>query len=114
MLEPRGFDGFGDSVALQSFLEELFAAREVSAHNRVFGVHLIERPTLVFYRRAEKFRSELVFHFFDALFVGMAKEETDHAVGEDAVDEIADNAPQADFSAQLLEAGLHRSAVAVE
>jgi len=114
MPEPSGFDGFGDSVELQSFLEELFAAREVSAHDRVLGVHLIERPALVFYRRAEKFRSELVFHFFDALFIGMAKEETDHTVGEHAVDKITDNAPQADFSAQLLERGLHRSAVAVE
>jgi hypothetical protein len=44
----------------------------------------------------------------------MVKEETDHTVGEDAVDEITDNAPQADFSAQLLERSLHRSAVTVE
>jgi hypothetical protein len=93
MLEPSGFDGFRDAVALQSFLEYLFAAGEMSTHYRVFGVSLIERPPLVFNLGAEKCRRELIFQLLDPLFIGVAKKETDHAVGEDPIDEITDYAP---------------------
>jgi hypothetical protein len=69
---------------------------------------------LVFNRAAEKFRRQLVFQFFDAFFVRLAEEKTDHAVGEHAVNEIIDNPPQTDLAAELLERAAHGNPGAME
>ncbi len=80
-------------------LQNLPPSGEVAAHDRMFGMDLVKRTAVIFHLRTEKTRGELIFHFFDARFIGVAKEKTDHAIGEHAVDEGIDDGAKFYFAA---------------
>lgn len=102
MAEQGGFDIFLNLEKLQRLFEDLPAPSELATHDRVFGMRLVERPAGIFHVGAEKFRHQLIFHFLDARPVGVAKKETDHAVGEDPIDESIDDRSKLFFAAQAL------------
>ena len=72
-------------------LQNLPPSGEVAAHDRMLGMDLVKRTAVIFHRGTEKTRGELVFHFFDTRFVGVAEKKADHAIGEHAVDEGIDD-----------------------
>src|SRR6476659_9099045 len=67
MGQPCSSNRFGDSEIVERFLQNLPPAREMAAHNRMFGVRPIERLACVFDVGAEKLRGVLILHLFDAL-----------------------------------------------
>ena len=73
------------------------------SHNRMIRVRFADGPAAILNIGAKEFCRELVFHFLDARPVGIPKEEPDHAIFEDAVDESIDNRPEPVFSAKFLE-----------
>jgi hypothetical protein len=73
---------------------------EVSAHDGMFGVYQMERAPLVLDIRAEKTGGQLILQFLDSLSVGIAKKETDHTIGEYAIDEGIDDGSDFFFPAQ--------------
>ncbi len=79
--------------------QDLPPSGEVAAHDRMLGMDLVKRTAVIFHWRTEKTGGELVLHFFNARLVGVAKEKTDHAIGEHAVDEGIDDGAKFDFAA---------------
>lgn len=102
MLQPGFLDGSGDAVKFEGFLQYPTAAREMAAHDRMFGMDLVERQALILDVCAQETCAQLIFHFFDALFSCVAKEKPDHTVLKNTIDEIVDNFSQYGFAAQLL------------
>jgi len=102
MAEQGGLDFFLHLEKFQGLFENLPPPVELAAHDRVIRMHLAERPAGIFHLGAEKFRRQLIFHFLDASPVGVAEEETDHAVGEDPIDESIDNLSELCLAAQAL------------
>lgn len=94
--ERRNFVGF------EGLLENLAAAGEVTAHDRMLGVCQVERASLVLDRRAEKLCGVLVLHLFDPVSVGGAKEKTDHGIRENSIDERIDDLTEFFLPAQLV------------
>lgn len=94
MLQPSPLDGIGNAVSFESLFQDLTAALEVAAHDRVLAMGLVKTPTLVDNRRAEKLRRKLVLQFLNAPGVRIAKEETDHPIFEHAVDERIYDRPE--------------------
>ena len=103
MFQPRLLDRIGNSVSLEGLFEDLTAAREVTAHDRMFGMSLVEGPSAVDDRRAEIRGRMLVLQLLDACAVHVAKEKPDHPVLEHAVDEGVDDRSEFNFAAQLFE-----------
>jgi hypothetical protein len=81
MGQPGSLDRVIDLEVFERFFENLPPAGEVAAHNRVFGVNLVEGPTLIFNARTEERRGELIFHLFDAITIASRK-KSDHAIGK--------------------------------
>ena len=102
MLQPRVSDERRDIVCFEGLFENLAPAGEVSAHDGMFGVYQMERAPLVLDVRAEKLRRQLEFELLDPHSVGVAKKETDHTIGEYAIDEGIDDGSDFFFPAQSL------------
>jgi len=101
MVQPSLPHGLWNRVRFEGLYQNLAAPGKVAAHNRMLGMGDIERSPSVGDRRAKKFRRELVFHFFDAISVRVAKEKPDHSIVEHAVDKCIYNDSEFGFAAQL-------------
>ena len=99
MIEPKFFYVVRQAMGLNRFLQNLPPSGEVATHDRMFGMDLVKGAAMIFHRGTEKTRGELVFHFLDTRFVGVAEKKTDHAIGEHAVDEGIDDGAQFYFAA---------------
>jgi hypothetical protein len=97
-----------DTVEIQSLAENLPAAGEMPSHDRVIRVRLAQRPATILHVGAEKTRGKLVFKFFDAPAVRVAKEKADHPVCENPVDKSIDNCAQPGLAAKLIEQSRRR------
>ena len=99
MIEPKFFYVLRQPMGLNGFLQNLPPSGEVATHDRMFGMDLVKRTAMIFHWGTEKTRGELVFHFFNTRFIGVAEKKADHAIGEHAVDEGIDNGAKFYFAA---------------
>ena len=103
MTKNRGFDLRRYFIKIQRLAENLPAPGEMAAHDRMIGVRFAKRPAPILHIGAKKTGGELIFEFFDPAPVGVTKEESDHPIFEDPIDECVDNRPQARLAAKLIE-----------
>ena len=99
MIEPKLLNVVRHAMGLDGLLQDLPPSGEVAAHDRMLGMDLVKGTAVIFHWRTEKTGGELVFHFFNARFVGVAEEKTDHAIGEHAIDEGIDDGAKFYFAA---------------
>jgi hypothetical protein len=102
MAKYSRFDFIRHGKKVERVTEDLAPAGEMSAHNRMPRMDLVERSPLIRDIGAEKTGGQLKFKFFDTAPVGVAKEKSDHAIIEDAIDEMVDNLPQSALATQLV------------
>jgi hypothetical protein len=102
VLKPGLLDGFRHTVGFEGFLQYLAAPGEMATHDWVLGMNLLERSAAIFKVRAKKAGGQLILQLLDATFVRTPKEEADHPVLKNTVDEVVDDFSYFGFPAQLL------------
>src|SRR6185503_17844490 len=96
MIDPRSLDVGIDAVIAQRLAQDLEAALELAAEDRVPGVRGAHRPAGVRdARRAEQRRGQLVLAVDQVLAIHAAEHEADHHVVEHAAVEVGEHCAQA-------------------
>lgn len=70
-------------------------------HDRMTGMRSIQWPALVLNTGAKKIRRQLVFHFFDTLFIDFLKKKADHPIGKDTIHESIYDLSKSGLTTQL-------------
>ena len=102
MREPSCFDWLRHIVEIQRLHENLATPVEMTAHDWMFCVHLVQRAALIFYLASEKASCQLILHFFDASAICVTKKKTDHAVIKHSVDKSIDDRSELRLASELL------------